>query len=49
MDIDGCKRFVRYHIEDVKKILKKLEEVDLTSTIDKSKFDVDEIILVDNV
>ena len=33
-------------IEDVEKILQRLEEVDLTLSIDKSKFGVDEILVV---
>lgn len=46
LDSDRCRRFVKDHIEDVKKILMKLEEVDLTLSIDKSKFRIDEIVVV---
>ena len=46
LDADGCRRFVNDHIEDVEKILQRLEEVDLTLSIDKSKFGVDEILVV---
>ena len=46
LDVDGCKMFVRNHINDVDKILKRLEEVDLTLSIDKSKFGFDEIVVV---
>ena len=43
----GCIVFVRNHINDVNKILKRLEEVNLTLSIDKSKFGFDEIIVVE--
>ena len=43
---DGCRAFVSNHIKDVEKILNKLEEVKLTLSIDKSKFGVDEILVV---
>ena len=43
---DGCRIFVNDHISDVNKILSRLEEVDLTLSIDKSKFGVDEILVV---
>lgn len=46
VDEDGCRVFVKNHIEDVEKILKRLGEVDLTLSIDKSKFGVDEILVV---
>ena len=46
LDVDGYRRFVKDHIEDVEKILKRLEEVDLTLSIDKSKFGIDEILVV---
>ena len=46
LDADGCRMFVRNHINDVDKILKRLEEVDLTLSIDKFKFGFDEIIVV---
>jgi hypothetical protein len=45
-DADGCRKFVKDHIEDVEKILKRLEEVDLTLSLEKSKFGVDEIVVV---
>ena len=43
---DGCRAFVNDHINDVTKILSRLEEVNLTLSIDKSKFGVDEILVV---
>jgi len=43
---DGCRAFVSDHISDVAKILSKLEEVNLTISIDKSKFGVGEILVV---
>ena len=43
---DGCRAFVSNHIDDVAKILSKLEEVNLTLSIDKSKFGVNEILVV---
>ena len=46
LDADGCRMFVKNHINDVDKILKRLEEVDLTLSIDKSKFGFDEIVVV---
>jgi len=46
LETDGCRRFIKEHIEDVERILKRLEEVDLTLSIDKSKFGVDEIVVV---
>ena len=46
LDANGCRMFVRNHINDVDKILKRLEEVDLTLSIDKSKFGFDEIVVV---
>ena len=46
VDDDGCRAFVKNHIEDVEKILKRLGEADLTLSIDKSKFGVDEIVVV---
>ena len=41
LDADGCRMFVRNHINDVDKILKRLEEVDLTLSIG-----FDEIVVV---
>ena len=46
VDSDGCRRFVKDHIKDVEKILNRLEEVDLTLSLEKSKFGVDEIVVV---
>ena len=46
LDADGCRMFVRDHINDVNKIFKRFEEVDVTLSIDKSKFGFDEIIIV---
>jgi hypothetical protein len=49
LDVDGCKVFVKNHSTDVDKILERLEEVDLTLSIDKSKFGFDEIIVVEHL
>ena len=46
MDDGGCRIFVKNHIINVERILKKLEEVDLILSIDKSKFGFDEIVVV---
>jgi hypothetical protein len=46
LDADGCRVFVKNHITDVNRILERLEEVDLTLSIDKSKFGFDEILIV---
>jgi hypothetical protein len=46
LDADGCRRFVKGHIKDVKKNLERLEEVDLTLSIDKSKFGIDDVLVV---
>jgi Integrase zinc binding domain/RNase H-like domain found in reverse transcriptase/Reverse transcriptase (RNA-dependent DNA polymerase) len=46
VDDDGCRVFVKNHIDDVEKILKRLGDVDLTLSIDKSKFGVEEIVVV---
>ena len=43
---NGCKAFVNEHIKDVDRILSKLEEVDLTLSIEKSKFGTNEILMV---
>ena len=43
---DGCRAFVSNHIHDVAQILGRLEEVNLTLSIDKSKFGVNEILVV---
>jgi hypothetical protein len=45
-DNPGCKVFVKNYITDVNRILERLEEVDLTLSIDKSKFGFDEILVV---
>ena len=47
MDAYDCKIFVKDLINDVNKILKRFEEVDLTLSINKSKFGFDEIIIVE--
>jgi len=44
VDQRGCNFFVRGYINDVEMILKRLKEVDLTLSIDKSKFEVDEVL-----
>ena len=46
LDADGCRRFVNNHIKDVEKILNRLEKMDLTLSLEKSKFGVDEIVVV---
>jgi hypothetical protein len=46
LNADGCRVFVKNHITDVNRILERLEEVDLTLSIDKSKFGFDEILVV---
>ena len=43
---NGCRTFVNEHIKDVDRILSKLEEVDLTLSIEKSKFGTNEILVV---
>ena len=43
---DGCRVFVSNHIKDVAKILSRLEEVNLTLSIEKSKFGIDQILVV---
>lgn len=43
---NGCRRFVNHYIEEVEKILKRFEEVDLNLCINKSKFRIDEIVVV---
>ena len=49
LDANGYKIFVRDYINDVDKILKRFEEVNLTLSIDKSKFGFDQIIIVDHL
>ena len=41
-----CRAFVNEHIKDVDRILSRLEEVDLTLSIEKSKFGTNEILVV---
>ena len=43
---DGCRVFVDNHIKDVANILNRLEEVNLTLYIEKSKFGIEEILVV---
>ena len=43
---NGCRVFVNEHIKDVDCILSRLEEVDLTLSIEKSKFGTNEILVV---
>ena len=43
---NGCKAFVNEHIKNVDRILSRLEEVDLTLSIEKSKFGTNEILVV---
>jgi hypothetical protein len=49
LDVDGCRVFMKNHITNVDRILERLEEVDLTLSIDKSKFGFDEIIVVEHL
>lgn len=46
MDAEGCRDFVKRHIEDVAQILDKLESVNLTLSVEKSNFGVGEILVV---
>ena len=43
---NGCRAFVNEHIKNVDRILSRLEEVDLTLSIEKSKFGTNEILVV---
>ena len=43
---NGCNGFVNEHIKDVNNILSRLEEVDLTLSIEKSKFETNEIFVI---
>ena len=43
---NGCRAFVNEHIKDVDCILNRLEEMDLTFSIEKSKFGTNEILVV---
>ena len=45
LDADGCKRFVKDHIEDVEFFLERLGEVHLILPIDRSTFRIDEILV----
>ncbi len=40
LDKDRCRRFVREHIEDIDKILGRIEEVNWTLSIDKSNSEI---------
>lgn len=46
VETDGCRTFVKQHIKEVERIMKRLEEVNLTLSIDKSKFGIEKIIIV---
>ncbi|KAL3695501.1 hypothetical protein R1sor_009577 [Riccia sorocarpa] len=46
VDKQGCRRFVKSHIQDVEKILQRLEEVHLTLSGTKSRFGVLEVLVV---
>jgi hypothetical protein len=46
LDADVCRVFVKNYITDVDRILERLEELDLTLSIDKLKFGFNEIIVV---
>jgi hypothetical protein len=46
LDADDCRVFVKNHITDVSRILERLEEVEITLSIDKFKFGFDEILIV---
>ena len=43
---NGCKAFINEHIKDVNNMLSRLEAVDLTLFIKKSKFGTNEILMV---
>lgn len=47
LNTNRCKRFVNDYIKDVEKILKKFEEVNLTLSIDKYKFGINKIVVID--
>lgn len=49
LDVDGCKRFMKDDIEDVEQILKNLKKMDLILFIDKSKFRIHEIIIINHL
>ena len=46
MDDRGCRKFVVDHIHDCKKVLRKLEDVHLTLSGEKSAFGQEEILVV---
>ena len=46
MDDWGCRKFVVDHIRDCKKVLRKLEDVHLTLSEEKSTFRQEEILVV---
>ena len=43
---DGCRRFVKTHIDDCEKVLQRLEDARLTFSREKSAFGQSEIIVV---
>ena len=47
LDAKGCRIFIKNHINDVDKILKRVEEKDLILSFDKFKFGFNEIIVVE--
>ena len=46
MDDHGCRKFVVDHIRDCEKVLRKLEDVHLTLSGEKSAFEQEEILVV---
>ena len=46
MDDQGCRKFVADHIHDCEKVLRKLEDVQLTLSGEKSAFGQEEILVV---
>ena len=46
MDDRGCRKFVVDHIRDCEKVLRKLEDVHLTLSREKSAFQQEEILVV---
>ncbi|KAL3696508.1 hypothetical protein R1sor_010584 [Riccia sorocarpa] len=46
LDSKGCRRYISEHIEDCERILKRLEEVNLTLSGVKSTFGVREVVIV---
>ncbi|KAL3697011.1 hypothetical protein R1sor_011087 [Riccia sorocarpa] len=46
LDSRGCRRYISEHIEDYERILKRLEEVNLTLSGVKSTFGVREVVIV---